>query len=124
MGEHLFKLPAFLELANTDPFAAWFVVAGDVTPDGIRVVRSVLGVISFLPWLQGGDARILLLILFADAIVGEHSKDLSGLSPHMPPTLHFDLCIVSGCGRALQGTLRSTSNPLIKIQLKHHCVVY
>ena len=35
-----------LKLTNTDPFAAWFVVTGDATPDGIRVVWSVLGAIS------------------------------------------------------------------------------
>jgi len=49
----IFKLPAFLKLSNTDPFAAWFVVTGDATPDGIRVVRSVLGAISTLPWTAG-----------------------------------------------------------------------
>jgi len=47
-GGLIFKLPAFLELSNTDPFAAWFVLSGDATPDGIRVVRSVLGAISSL----------------------------------------------------------------------------
>ena len=31
-------LTPFLRLTNTDPFAAWFVVTGDATPDGIRVV--------------------------------------------------------------------------------------
>ena len=36
-------------MTNTEPFAAWFVVTGDATADGIRVVRSVLGVISSLP---------------------------------------------------------------------------
>ena len=36
------KLPAFLKLTNTDP--AWFVV----TEYGIRVMRSVLGAISYL----------------------------------------------------------------------------
>jgi len=36
----LFKLPVFLKLTNTDPFAAWFVVTGDATPDGIHVVWS------------------------------------------------------------------------------------
>jgi len=45
----LFKLPKLLESTNTDPFAAWFVVNTDATPDGIRVVRSVLGAISSLP---------------------------------------------------------------------------
>jgi hypothetical protein len=46
--EPIFKLPVFLKLTDTDPFAAWFVVTGDVTPDGIRVVRSVVGAISSL----------------------------------------------------------------------------
>jgi len=45
----MFKLPSSLKLTNTDPFVAWFVVTGDATPDGIRVVRSVLGAISSLP---------------------------------------------------------------------------
>ena len=31
-----FKLPTFLKLTSTDPFAAWFVVTGDATLDGIR----------------------------------------------------------------------------------------
>ena len=44
-----FKLPAFLKLTNTEPFVAWFVVTGGAAPDGIRVVRSVLGAISSLP---------------------------------------------------------------------------
>ena len=35
-----------VKLTNTEPFAAWFVVSGDATADGIRVVRSVLGAIS------------------------------------------------------------------------------
>ena len=39
-------MPAILKLTNTDPFAALFVVTRDATPDGIRVVRSVLGAIS------------------------------------------------------------------------------
>ena len=43
-----FKLPAFHKLTNGDPFAAWFTLSEDATPDGIRVVRSVLGVISSL----------------------------------------------------------------------------
>ena len=43
------KLPVFLMLTNTDPFAAWFVVTEDATPDGIRVVRSFLGAISSFP---------------------------------------------------------------------------
>ena len=42
-------MPVFLKLTNTDPFAAWFVVTRDATPDGIRVVRSVFGAISSLP---------------------------------------------------------------------------
>ena len=42
----IFKLLVFLKLTNTGPFAAWFVVAGDATPDVIRVVRVVLGAIS------------------------------------------------------------------------------
>jgi len=60
----VFKLPAFFKLTKTDPFAAWFVVTGDATPDGIRVVRLVLGAISSLPifnfvprldsWDEGG----------------------------------------------------------------------
>ena len=33
---HFFKLPAFLHLTDTVPFAAWFVVTGDATPDGIH----------------------------------------------------------------------------------------
>ena len=61
-----FKLPLFPKLTNTDPFAAWFVVTRDATPDGIRVVRSVIGVplsseygthktvkAGFWPWLSG-----------------------------------------------------------------------
>ena len=48
LREPIFKLPVFLKLTDTDPFNAWFVVTGDVTPDGIRVVRSVLGAISSL----------------------------------------------------------------------------
>jgi hypothetical protein len=42
-------LLTFLKLTNTDPFATWSVVTRDATPDGIRVVRSVLGAISSLP---------------------------------------------------------------------------
>jgi len=42
-------LPLFLKLTNTHPFAAWFVVTRDATPDGIRVMWSVLGAISSLP---------------------------------------------------------------------------
>ena len=41
------QLPPFRKLTNT--FAAWFVVTGDVTPDGVCVVRSVLGATSSLP---------------------------------------------------------------------------
>ena len=44
----LVTLPAFLELTNPDPFAACFVVTGDATTDGIRVVRSILGAVSCL----------------------------------------------------------------------------
>ena len=44
-----FKPPAFLKLTNTDPFAAWFILSWDATPDGKRVVRSVLGAISSFP---------------------------------------------------------------------------
>ena len=40
--------PVVLKLTNTDPFAAWFEVTGDATPDGIRVAWSVLGAISYL----------------------------------------------------------------------------
>jgi hypothetical protein len=46
---HIFELPVLVELTNTDPFAAWFVVIGDATADEIRVVRSVLGAISSFP---------------------------------------------------------------------------
>ena len=45
----IFKLPVSLKLTNTHPFAAWFEVTGDATPDGIRVMRSVLEAISSLP---------------------------------------------------------------------------
>ena len=48
-----FKLPVFLKLTNTDPFRKWFEVTGDATPDGIRVVWSVLGAISSLLILAG-----------------------------------------------------------------------
>ena len=37
--EHFQKLPGLVNLTNTEPFAAWFVVTGDATADGIRVVR-------------------------------------------------------------------------------------
>ena len=47
--EQFFKLPGLVKLTNTEPFAGWFVVTGDATADGIRVVRSVLGAISSLP---------------------------------------------------------------------------
>ena len=43
------SLPGVVKLTNTDPFAAWFLITGDATPDGIRVVRSLLGAISSLP---------------------------------------------------------------------------
>ena len=43
------KLPVFVNLTNTDPSAAWFVVSRDATLDGIRVVWSVLGAIGSLP---------------------------------------------------------------------------
>ena len=36
-------MPAFIKLSNTGLFAAWFAETGNPTPDGIRVVRSVLG---------------------------------------------------------------------------------
>ena len=32
-GGMIFKLPGFVKLTNTEPFAAWFVVNGDATPD-------------------------------------------------------------------------------------------
>ena len=47
--DQLLKFPAFLKLTNTDPFVAWVVVTGDATPDGIRVVRSVMGAIRSPP---------------------------------------------------------------------------
>jgi hypothetical protein len=43
---HFEKLRVFLKLTHKDPFGAWFVVTGDATPDGMRVVRSVLGAIN------------------------------------------------------------------------------
>ena len=39
-ASHLFRMPPFLKLTNTDPFAAWFAVTGNATTDGIRVVSS------------------------------------------------------------------------------------
>ena len=42
------KLPVFLKLTNKDFSAAWFVVNADATPDGIRVVRTVIGAIISL----------------------------------------------------------------------------
>ena len=48
-GPFFDKLPAFPKLTNTGPFAAWFVVTGDVTPDGVRVERSVLAATSSPP---------------------------------------------------------------------------
>ena len=44
-----FKLLALLRLKTADPFAAWFVVTGDATPNGIRVVRPGLEI------LRGGN---------------------------------------------------------------------
>ena len=41
MGGPLFELPTFVKMTNTDPFAAWFVVAGNATLNGIRVVFRV-----------------------------------------------------------------------------------
>ena len=35
--DHFLKLLVFLKLTYTDPFAAWFVVTGDATPDGIAL---------------------------------------------------------------------------------------
>ena len=49
------EVAGICKLTNTDPFAAWFVVTGDATPDGIRVVRSVLGTISSLPIVVGEE---------------------------------------------------------------------
>ena len=46
IAAHVVKLPVFLKLTNTDTCAAWFVVTGDATPDGTRVVRSLLEAIS------------------------------------------------------------------------------
>ena len=43
-----FKLPEFRKLTKRDPFAAWFAVTGDATPDRIRVVQSSFGAISSL----------------------------------------------------------------------------
>ena len=62
------KLPVFLKLTNTDPFAAWYVVTGDVTPDGIRVVRSVLGALSSL-----------LIVTFRSSVFGVFVS---------PPSIH------------------------------------
>ena len=61
LGGAILKLPAFLKLTNTDPFAAWSVVTGDATLDGIRVVRSVLGAISPRAWSWGGLVEPLML---------------------------------------------------------------
>ena len=55
---NFFELPAFLKLANTDPFAPWFVVTGD----GIRVVRSVLGAVSSLSIAAFGNCGLVLLL--------------------------------------------------------------
>jgi len=35
-------LEVCLKLTNTDPFAAWFVVTGDATPDGMQFWCRVL----------------------------------------------------------------------------------
>ena len=63
---YLWKLPAFRRLTNTDPFAAWFVVNGDATPGGIRVVRSVLGAIGRKP-SRGLTNRYQVLWLLKNA---------------------------------------------------------
>ena len=47
-GALFFNLLNFLYLTNTEPFAAWFVVTGDATPDGIRVVQSIFKAIGSL----------------------------------------------------------------------------
>ena len=52
-----FKLPPFLKMTNTDPFAAWFVVTGVATLGGIRVVRSVIGANSSLPIVAYAPGR-------------------------------------------------------------------
>ena len=39
---YLFKLLAFLQLTNMDPFAAWFVEAGEATPDGIPHLTAAI----------------------------------------------------------------------------------
>jgi len=41
-----------------DPFDSWFVVSGEATPDGIRVVRLVLGAIRSL-WVNVGVVVVL-----------------------------------------------------------------
>ena len=56
-------LPASLKLTNTDPVTAWFVVTGDVTPDGIRVVRSVLGAISSHPIVASLEYLVLEVVV-------------------------------------------------------------
>jgi len=56
-----FKRTVFLKMTNTDPFAAWFVVTGDATPDGIRVVWLVLRAISSLPSVASAGALSLSL---------------------------------------------------------------
>ena len=40
------KLPAFLKLTNTDPFAAWFVVTGDATPPLETLLGTGIGSFS------------------------------------------------------------------------------
>ena len=57
--DQFLKLPAFLKLTNTDPFVAWFVVTGDATPDGIRVVRSVMGAIRSPPIVALREIAVL-----------------------------------------------------------------
>ena len=53
-----FKLPSLLKLTNADPFSAWFVVNGDAETDGIRVVRWVLGAMSYHP-ANGRPCKVL-----------------------------------------------------------------
>ena len=45
----IFNFFGSLKLTSTGPFAARFIVTGDATQDGIRVVRLVLRAIAFLP---------------------------------------------------------------------------
>ena len=95
---HIFQMPAFLKSTKTDPSAACFVVTGDATPDGVRVVRSVIGAISPLPIVASrelqscvakrsrlsravdGNCRLLILPLFRGSsrfeslILSHHSR--------------------------------------------------